>query len=89
MTTAVEPAAREYLSLQELARTYGATPQHWRRLILRGDVPAYRIGDVRVTVRREDVEKYILSRPVTGPVECRDGTRHGKKTGPRPKATAH
>lgn len=76
-------STREYFSPAELSAIYGATAQHWRRLILKGELPGYRLGDVLLAVRREDVEKYILSRPVTGPCAVRDGTRRGKRTGPR------
>jgi hypothetical protein len=81
---APEAPERQYLSPQDLSRIYGATPVHWRKLILRGDIQGFRLGDVLVRVRRADVEAYILGRPIVGPAAARNGCRHGKKTGPRP-----
>lgn len=76
--------APEYLTVAEVARLLRLSDQAVRRLVHAGALPGYRLGDVEIRILRGDVDAYLLSRPVRGPAECRDGRRHGKKPGRRP-----
>lgn len=74
----------EYLTVSETGRLLRMSDASIRRMIQRGELPGYRLGPVEIRVRREDIDAYLLARPVTGPAEVRDGRRKGGRPGPRP-----
>ena len=74
----------EFLTVSEVGRLLRMSPQSIRRMVQRGDIPGYRLGDVEIRIKREDIDAYLLARPVTGPAEVRDGRRKGGRPGPRP-----
>ena len=51
-------AAKEFVSIPELANQWGVTEQHLYNLIDRKVLPAYRIGR-RLIVRRDDAKKFL------------------------------
>jgi excisionase family DNA binding protein len=51
-------AAKEYVSIPELANQWGVTEQHVYNLVKRGELPAYRIGR-RLIVRRDEAKFFI------------------------------
>ena len=80
-------ADRAYLSTNEVARVFGNTAAFWAKQARERRLPSYRVGKVLIAFKPEDVEAFIESNAVTGPVNCRDGRRRGKRTG-RPRKTA-
>jgi len=51
-------AAKEYVSIPELANQWGVTEQHVYNLVTRKVLPAYRIGR-RLIVRRDEAKNFI------------------------------
>ena len=71
-----------WMNLREASRYAGISDQVLRRWIHSGGLPASRAGEVSIRIHREDLDAWLRSRPAAGPAPNRDGTRHGKKTGP-------
>jgi excisionase family DNA binding protein len=51
-------AAKDFVSIPELANQWGCTEQHFYNLVKRGLLPAFRIGR-RLIVRRDDAQKFL------------------------------
>jgi excisionase family DNA binding protein len=51
-------AAKEYVSIPELANQWVVTEQHVYNLVKRGDLPAYRIGR-RLIVSKADAQNFL------------------------------
>ncbi len=51
-------AAKEFVSIPELANQWGVTEQHIYNLVSRKVLPAYRVGR-RLIVRREDAKRFL------------------------------
>ena len=54
-------AAKDFVSIPELANQWGVTQQHIYNLVKRGELPAYRIGR-RLIVRRDDANRFLGSK---------------------------
>ena len=75
---------KTFLTPAEAGELYGGSAALWRKLARQQELPSFRIGQTLIVFRRQDIEAFIESHPVVGPVEHRDGRRRGGKPG-RPR----
>lgn len=66
MTT--DPPGRRYCTIAEAAEYIGATPAFIRKLIARGDLPAYRIGKRAIRIDIRDVDALLKPIPTVGTI---------------------
>lgn len=62
---------RQYLSVREIADQLGVHPASIRRLIDKGTLPAYRVGNL-LRVRRADLDDYLRPIPSAGSYRTTD-----------------